>query len=316
MNGKGLRQLLGIRGGDVAEELPTWRYHVQLTKPLTWVILMLAVLLGVFASGNFTLSVPALAKLAGLLLLTGPCLTGFTQCINDIIDREADAINEPYRPIPSGKVSLNAAISQALILLSAGFFIALILDCTSWSRVPFVTLLTALGTVATIVYSCPPLRLKTNGLLGPLTIAVSYLPLPWFLGFFVFHGTLTAPVLAVPTAYVLLGYGTSIINDFKSIEGDKAMGFKTLPILFGLQGAVAATMTCLTLGQLVLCGVWWQAESLWIDGYFLSLLLGSLYLQLTVLRNDPINRDVEFLSKNGFILALGLIGSTVFICLG
>jgi 4-hydroxybenzoate polyprenyltransferase len=36
-------------------------------------------------------------------MMSGPFLTGYTQTINDYYDREIDAINEPYRPIPSGE---------------------------------------------------------------------------------------------------------------------------------------------------------------------------------------------------------------------
>jgi chlorophyll synthase len=39
------------------------------------------------------------------MFMAGPLLTGYTQTINDWYDREIDAINEPYRPIPSGAVS-------------------------------------------------------------------------------------------------------------------------------------------------------------------------------------------------------------------
>jgi len=38
------------------------------------------------------------------MTMSGPLLTGFTQTINDYYDKEIDAINEPYRPIPSGTV--------------------------------------------------------------------------------------------------------------------------------------------------------------------------------------------------------------------
>jgi 4-hydroxybenzoate polyprenyltransferase len=42
------------------------------------------------------------AQLLVCCMMSGPFLTGYTQTINDYYDREIDAINEPYRPIPSG----------------------------------------------------------------------------------------------------------------------------------------------------------------------------------------------------------------------
>jgi 4-hydroxybenzoate polyprenyltransferase len=50
-------------------------------------------------------------KAMGAMTLSGPILCGFTQTINDWFDRELDAINEPYRPIPSGKISPTEVLS-------------------------------------------------------------------------------------------------------------------------------------------------------------------------------------------------------------
>lgn len=64
------------------------------------------VLCGAAASGNFTWTADNVAKSALCMVMSGPLLTGYTQTINDYYDRELDAINEPYRPIPSGTTLL------------------------------------------------------------------------------------------------------------------------------------------------------------------------------------------------------------------
>jgi len=51
------------------------------------------------------------------MVMAGPFLTGYTQTINDYYDREIDAINEPYRPIPSGKISESQVVTQIWVLL-------------------------------------------------------------------------------------------------------------------------------------------------------------------------------------------------------
>lgn len=59
---------------------------------------------GAAASGNYVWNDPTdVAKMLCCMMMSGPFLTGFTQTINDYYDREIDAINEPYRPIPSGE---------------------------------------------------------------------------------------------------------------------------------------------------------------------------------------------------------------------
>ena len=60
------------------------------------------VLCGAAASGHFEWTPENVAKSAACMVMSGPLLTGYTQTINDYYDREIDAINEPYRPIPSG----------------------------------------------------------------------------------------------------------------------------------------------------------------------------------------------------------------------
>lgn len=60
------------------------------------------VLCGAAASGNFTWTAENVAKSIVCMMMSGPFLTGYCQTINDYYDREMDAINEPYRPIPSG----------------------------------------------------------------------------------------------------------------------------------------------------------------------------------------------------------------------
>ena len=51
------------------------------------------------------------------MLMSGPLLAGFTQTINDYYDREIDAINEPYRPIPSGAIPLGQVKLQIWVCL-------------------------------------------------------------------------------------------------------------------------------------------------------------------------------------------------------
>lgn len=58
---------------------------------------------GAAASGNYVWNDPKdIGQLLLCCMMSGPFLTGYTQTINDYYDREIDAINEPYRPIPSG----------------------------------------------------------------------------------------------------------------------------------------------------------------------------------------------------------------------
>lgn len=97
-------------------------------KPVTWIPLIWGVLCGAAASGNFQWTPEDVAKSITCMLMSGPLLTGYTQTINDWYDREIDAINEPYRPIPSGAIPEGDVIAQIWILLLAGIGVAYGLD--------------------------------------------------------------------------------------------------------------------------------------------------------------------------------------------
>lgn len=99
------RQLLGMKGA-AAGETSIWKIRLQLMKPITWIPLIWGVICGAASSGNYTWTLENFLLSAACMLLSGPLMTGYTQTVNELYDREIDAINEPYRPIPSGAISL------------------------------------------------------------------------------------------------------------------------------------------------------------------------------------------------------------------
>src|SRR4028118_361700 len=75
---------------------------LELLKPITWFAPMWA-----FGCGIVSAGVPLSERWAQVLtgvLLAGPLVCGTSQAVNDWFDRHVDAINEPNRPIPSGRV--------------------------------------------------------------------------------------------------------------------------------------------------------------------------------------------------------------------
>ncbi|EXB99414.1 Chlorophyll synthase [Morus notabilis] len=191
-NGSSFNQLLGIKGA--AQETNKWKIRLQLTKPVTWPPLIWGVVCGAAASGNFHWTPEDVAKSIVCMMMSGPFLTGYTQTINDWYDREIDAINEPYRPIPSGAISENEVITQIWVLLLGGI-----------------------------------------GLAGLLDVWVSGLNNRWA-GQALF-GTLTPDIVVLTLLYSIAGLGIAIVNDFKSVEGDRALGLQSLPVAFGAETA-------------------------------------------------------------------------------
>ena len=98
------RQMLGMKGAST-EAASIWKIRLQLMKPITWIPLMWGVVCGAASSGEYTWTIENVLKAALCMLMSGPLLTGYTQVVNEWYDREIDAVNEPYRPIPSGAIS-------------------------------------------------------------------------------------------------------------------------------------------------------------------------------------------------------------------
>ena len=76
------------------------------------------------------------------------------QTINDFFDKEIDAINEPNRPIPSGKISIKDVKIQIWVLLIAGLIVAFLLDIYAKHNFPSVLLLALGGSFVSYIYSC------------------------------------------------------------------------------------------------------------------------------------------------------------------
>jgi chlorophyll synthase len=163
-------------------------------------------------------------------------MTGYTQTLNDWEDREIDAINEPYRPIPGGTISEAQVVQQIWALWLSGIALAAGLDQWAGHGEWEILKLTLLGTFIAYIYSTPPLKLKAIGWAGSFALGSSYISLPWLCGQAMF-GELKWPVTILTIFYSIAGLGIAIVNDFKSIEGDRAMGIQSLPVAFGTETA-------------------------------------------------------------------------------
>jgi len=211
----------------------------EVLHPITWFPPMWAFGCGVVSSGAPVLE-QWLVVIAGILL-AGPLMCGTSQVVNDWYDRHVDAINEPYRPIPSGRIPGRWGFYLSLIWTSISLLLAYALG-------PWVLGAALLGMVLAWAYSAPPLRLKGNGWWGNLAVGISYEGLAWVTGAAVMIGG-TMPdwrVLLLALLYSLGAHGIMTLNDFKAIEGDIQMNVRSLPVQLGVDRA--ARLACLVMG--------------------------------------------------------------------
>ncbi len=210
---------------------------LELLKPVTWFPPMWAFLCGIVASG-----VSAEGRwglIAAGVFLAGPLICGTSQAVNDWFDRHVDAINEPRRPIPSGRLPGFWGLYIAIFWTGVSLFVAYQLG-------PWVFAASLLGMALAWAYSAPPFRLKKNGWWGNSAVALCYEGVPWLTAVVVMTGTLPRiEIVAIALLYSVGAHGIMTLNDFKSVQGDRRMGVGSLPVRLGVD--VAARVACVVM---------------------------------------------------------------------
>lgn len=220
---------------------------LELFKPVTWFPPMWAFACGAVSTGG---SGTSWMQIAWGLVVAGPLVCASSQAVNDWYDRDVDALNEPNRPIPSGRIpgrwGFALAIFWSLVSLAAGLALG---------RWGFYA--TAAALVLAWGYSIPPVRFKQNGWIGNLAVGLSYEGLAWITGAAVALGGSRPPaeVFVFAVLYSLGAHGIMTLNDFKSREGDLAMGVDSIPALLGPKGAAHAATWAMLIPQFAVVGL-------------------------------------------------------------
>ncbi|MBU3709199.1 MAG: chlorophyll synthase ChlG [Burkholderiaceae bacterium] len=223
---------------------PSLSAVAELLKPITWFPPMWAFACGVVASG---VTLDGQWVLIGVgILLAGPMVCATSQAVNDWFDRHVDAINEPQRPIPSGRMPGRWGLYIALLWTLLSLLVATALG--PWGFGAAIA-----GLVLAWAYSAPPLRLKNNGWLGNAACGLSYEGLAWVTGAAVMAGGAMpgASSLLLALLYSIAAHGIMTLNDFKSVEGDRQMGVRSLPVRLGVQGAARTACWVMVVPQLL-----------------------------------------------------------------
>lgn len=282
--------------------VPSWRAVLELSKPVTWFAAMWAFGCGVISAG-----LPVGDRwlhIIGGILLAGPLVCAASQAVNDWFDRHVDALNEPKRPIPSGRIPGRWGLYIALGWSAAALVVGALLG-------PWAFAAGVVGIALAWAYSAPPFRLKLNGWWGNAAVAFSYEGLAWFTGAAVIMGTLPGPwIVAAAVLYSVGAHGIMTLNDFKAIDGDVRMNVRTLPVQLG--AARAATLACavmagaqiLVIAGLVLIGLPLAA------GIVTGLLAVQVVLMRTLLR-DPRGKAPWYNATGTSLYVLGMLVTAI-----
>ena len=264
-----------------ARAYPHPKAMLELIKPITWFPPMWAYLCGIISVGVSPWSSWPLVVLG--VVLAGPVVCGMSQAANDWCDRHVDAVNEPHRPIPSGRIpgrwGLWIALAMSVLSLAMG-----------WLLGPWGFAATVVGVLAAWAYSAEPVRLKRSGWWGPGLVGLCYEGLPWFTGAAVLsQGLPSFQIITMALLYAFGAHGIMTLNDFKALEGDRLHGVRSLPVTLGPD--VAARLACTVMGLaqalvialLLVWGAPWHALAV-------TALLGGQVWAMKTLLSDPKGR--------------------------
>jgi chlorophyll synthase len=272
----------------------------ELLKPITWFPPMWAFGCGVVASG-VSLEGRWLLVLTGILL-AGPLVCASSQAVNDWFDRHVDAINEPQRPIPSGRMpgrwGLYIAVAWTVLSLMVGMTLG-----------PWGFGATVVALILAWAYSAPPVRLKENGWWGNAACGVCYEGVAWVTGAAVMAGTLMPDgrSLALAALYSAGAHGIMTLNDFKAIEGDRRMGVRSLPVRLGVNGAARTACLMMAVPQIVVIGLllYWDAP---LHAAGVGVLLMGQAVLMSWFLVKPVDRALYY---SGFGVPLFVLGMLV-----
>ncbi|MBS0644340.1 MAG: chlorophyll synthase ChlG [Acetobacteraceae bacterium] len=270
---------------------------VELLKPITWFPPMWAYGCGVVSSGQPFEGRWGLVALG--VLLAGPMVCGTSQAVNDWFDRHVDAINEPHRPIPSGRLPGRTGLYIAISWTVASLIVA-------WFLGPWGFGAAVVALAAAWAYSAPPFRLKANGWWGNTACGACYEGLPWITGAAVMSAAAPDWHVFVPAILYSIGaHGIMTLNDFKSIEGDKQSGVYSLPVLLGPERAGIVACIFMAVPQMVMVALLFAWGFPWHGGAVTVLLLLQFAAMAKMLK-DPKGLAPWYNNTGVFLFVIGM----------
>ena len=284
-----------------ARTYPALSAVLELLKPITWFPPMWAFACGVVASGAPIIQNGLIAILG--IILAGPLVCAMSQAVNDWYDRHVDAINEPNRPIPSGRIPGAWGLYIGIVWTGLSLSLAAMLG-------PWVLISAIIGAALAWAYSAPPLRLKENGWWGNAACGFSYEGLAWITGGAVMLGGALPAGASISLAilYSIGAHGVMTLNDFKSIKGDSQMGVRSLPVQLGADRAAKVACAIMAAPQVVVISLLF-AWSQPILGAIVGLLLIGQVLMMVKFLKAPVEKALWYSGFGVPLFVLGMMSS-------
>ena len=208
------------------------RAFIEITRPHNCILAGIVGVLGsMVAIGTYP---PWIKAILTFLVVSLGCSGGNT--INDYFDYEIDMINSPERPLPRGAMTRKTALIYSFFLFSLGLLFAYFINIYAFS----------IALVAYVLMVFYAWKLKPLPFIGNMVVA-------FLTGITPIYGALAVEKIGfsgyLALSAFLVNAGREIMKDIEDVEGDRAKGARTLPIVLGNKKAahIAVLFTFLTI---------------------------------------------------------------------
>lgn len=275
--------------------------YIEILRPGNVIMAVIAIVL--VAIIDHSISIPII-----LAMLTVFFEISAGNVINDYFDYKIDLINKPHRPIPSGRISPKTGRNYAYILFFLGTVCGFLISYINKDWTAFIIVL-----IADIILYIYARDLKSTPLIGNLTVGFmtglcfafggyainnpQIIATSWFLGFFAF----------------IMTTAREITKDIEDMEGDKAEGARTFPILYGAKLSAVIAFALIII-DCALCPLlyFYQVFSIVYLAIMVVAVIIFLYGGVLIIRNQ----DEKTAAKASKLLKIGILIAFIAFALG
>ena len=275
--------------------------YIEILRPGNVIMAMIAIILVAIVAHSISIPI-ILAMLAVFFEISAG------NVINDYFDYKIDLINKPERPIPSGRIGLKTARNYAYILFLCGTICGFLISYLTNNWIPFIIVL-----CADIILYIYAYKLKSTPLIGNLTVGFMTGLCFAFGGFSIGTPQMIYTSIFLGFFAFLMTTAREITKDIEDIEGDKAEGAKTFPILYGTKISAIITFILIIL-DCVLCPLLYFQHIfsiLYLIIISIAVIL-FIYAGILLIRNQ----NTETASKVSKYLKIGMLIAFVSFAIG
>ena len=271
--------------------------YINIVRPINFLITFFTVIIAAALSykGEYsTVKVFLAAITASLTMSAG-------NIINDIYDLNGDKINHPLRPLPSGVISLKAALIYYFILLAVSLLLSLFISNLNF----------AVNLISVLMLYLYSYKLKRVALGGNLTVSL-------LTGLAFIYGGVTVNNIynsIIPALFAfLINLIREIVKDMEDAEGDMREGIISFPSKYG---AKTAKNTIITLSMLLILFTLFPYINGNYSNYYMAVILFLvipvlIYFLISLLKDD----SRKNMNKLSFILKLDMVFGLIALYIG